>query len=75
MSALGFDSSLGKALVVLVIGAGSITVSHVNDSYFWVIAKFSEMDTATALRTHTIASLLMGITGLLTIQILALFLL
>jgi hypothetical protein len=33
------------------------------------------MDTATALRTHTIASLLMGITGLLTIQILALFLL
>ncbi len=75
MSALGFDSSLGKALVVLVIGAGSITVSHVNDSYFWVIAKFSEMDTATALRTHTIASLLMGITGLLIIQILALFLL
>ncbi len=41
ISALGFDSSLGKALVVLAIGAGSITVSHVNDSYFWVVAKFS----------------------------------
>lgn len=72
ISALGFDSSLGKALVVLVIGAGSITVSHVNDSYFWVVAKFSEMDTATALKTHTVASFLMGITGLIVIQILAL---
>tara|TARA_R110000824_G_scaffold336_1_gene1764 strand:+ start:183953 stop:185272 length:1320 start_codon:yes stop_codon:yes gene_type:complete len=72
MSTLGFESSLGKALVVLVIGAGSITVSHVNDSYFWVVAKFSEMDTATALKTHTVASFLMGMTGLIVIQILAL---
>lgn len=68
---LGFDSTLGKALVVLAIGAGSLTVSHVNDSYFWVVAKFSEMDTATALKTHTISTLIMGITGLLTIQLLA----
>ncbi|MBN4053762.1 GntP family permease [Haliea sp. AH-315-K21] len=75
MTALGFDSTLGKALVVLVIGAGSITVSHVNDSYFWVIAKFSNMDTATALKTHTIASMIMGFTGLLIVQILALVLL
>jgi len=68
---LGFDTTMGKALVVLVIGAGSLTVSHVNDSYFWVVAKFSEMDTTTALRTHTISTLLMGFTGLITVQILA----
>jgi len=68
---LGFDSTLGTALVVLAIGAGSLTVSHVNDSYFWVVAKFSEMDTSTALKTHTVATLIMGITGLLTIQIMA----
>ncbi len=68
---LGFDSTLGTALVVLAIGAGSLTVSHVNDSYFWVVAKFSEMDTPTALKTHTVATLIMGITGLITIQILA----
>lgn len=68
---LGFDSAIGKALTVLAIGAGSLTVSHVNDSYFWVVAKFSEMDTSTALKTHTIATAIMGVTGFLTIQILA----
>lgn len=75
ISALGFDSNLGRALVVLAIGAGSITVSHVNDSYFWVVSKFSEMDTSMALRTHTIASMLMGLTGLLVVQFLAFVLL
>ncbi|TVR17669.1 MAG: GntP family permease [Balneolaceae bacterium] len=68
---LGFDSTIGAALVVLAIGAGSLTISHVNDSYFWVVAKFSEMDTSTALKTHTIATLIMGVTGLITVQILA----
>lgn len=68
---LGFDSAIGKALTVLTIGAGSLTVSHVNDSYFWVVAKFSEMDTSTALKTHTIATAIMGVTGYLTIQVLA----
>ena len=68
---LGLDSTTGAALAVLAIGAGSLTVSHVNDSYFWVVAKFSEMDTSTALKTHTIATLIMGITGLITIQVLA----
>ncbi|NBC66183.1 MAG: GntP family permease [Bacteroidetes bacterium] len=68
---LGLESAIGKALVVLAIGAGSLTVSHVNDSYFWVVAKFSEMDTSTALRTHTIATAIMGVTGYLTVQVLA----
>lgn len=68
---LGLDSTNGLALTVLAIGAGSLTVSHVNDSYFWVVAKFSEMDTSTALKTHTIATLIMGITGLIVIQVLA----
>ncbi len=71
IGAIGFDSTTGKALIVLAIGAGALTVSHLNDSYFWVVAKFSEMDTATALKTHTIATLIMGVTGLITIQILS----
>ncbi|HLR89442.1 MAG TPA: GntP family permease [Balneolaceae bacterium] len=71
LGALGLESSTGKALAVLAIGAGSLTVSHVNDSYFWVVAKFSNMDTSTALKTHTLATLIMGVSGLLTIQLLA----
>lgn len=68
---LGLNSTTGSALAVLAIGAGSLTVSHVNDSYFWVVAKFSNMDTATALKTHTIATLIMGVAGLITVQIMA----
>lgn len=71
VESLGLDSTNGLALAVLAIGAGSLTVSHVNDSYFWVVSKFSEMDTSVALKTHTVATLIMGLTGLLTIQILA----
>lgn len=71
LAPLGLDSVLGKALTVLAVGAGALTVSHVNDSYFWVVAKFSEMDTPTALKTHTVATLIMGITGLVTLQLLA----
>jgi len=71
VESLGLDSSNGLALAVLAIGAGSLTVSHVNDSYFWVVSKFSEMDTSVALKTHTVATLIMGFTGLVTIQLLA----
>lgn len=70
-STLGFDTDIGKALVVLAIGAGAMTVSHVNDSYFWVVAKFSGMDTATALRVHTGSTLILGLSGIVVIQLLA----
>lgn len=68
---MGFATPLAKALVVLAIGAGSMTVSHVNDSYFWVVSQFSDMDTATALRCHSLATLMQGITGIIVIGILS----
>ncbi len=68
---LGLVSPIAKALVVLAIGAGSMTVSHLNDSYFWVIAQFSNLDTATALRCHSVATLLQGSVGIITIAIIS----
>jgi GntP family gluconate:H+ symporter len=68
---LGLATPLAKALVVLAIGAGSMTVSHLNDSYFWVVTQFSNMDTATALRCHTLATLIQGFTGITIIAVLA----
>ena len=68
---MGLATPLAKALVVLAIGAGSMTVSHVNDSYFWVVSQFSDMDTATALRCHSLATLVQGITGIIVIGILS----
>ena len=42
-SALGLDLSVRRpALTVIAIGAGAMTVSHANDSYFWVVTNFGE---------------------------------
>jgi gluconate:H+ symporter, GntP family len=58
---LGLDSDTGRVLCVMAIGAGAMTVSHVNDSYFWVVSQFSGMSVATAVRAHTVATLIMGL--------------
>ena len=64
LAAFGLDSSLGRALAVLSIGAGAMTVSHLNDSFFWVVAQFTGMDTGTALKSQTVSTFLQGITGI-----------
>ena len=69
----GLDSSLGRALSVLSIGAGAMTVSHLNDSFFWVVAQFTEMDTATALKSQTVSTLFQGITGITIVLIIGWF--
>ena len=71
---MGLSAPLAKALVVLAIGAGAMTVSHANDSYFWVVSQFSDMDTPTALKSHTLATLTQGVVGIVTIALLSLFL-
>lgn len=68
LGALGLDSEIGKSLVIMAIGSGSMVVSHANDSYFWVVSQFSGMTVKTAYQTHTVASLLQGIVGLLTVM-------
>jgi GntP family gluconate:H+ symporter len=61
------SSITDKALGVLAVGAGAMTVSHINDSYFWVVSQFSNMDVKTALKGHTMATLFQGLTGILVI--------
>jgi len=43
MGSLGLNTPLALALTVVAIGAGSMVVSHANDSYFWVVSQFSRM--------------------------------
>ncbi len=69
---IGLDSDMGRALTVMAVGAGAMTVSHANDSYFWVVAQFSRMDVATAYRAHTAATLAMGIVTIIAVQLVAL---
>jgi len=70
LESFGLESSMGRALTVLSIGAGAMTVSHLNDSYFWVVAQFSGMDTTTALKTQSVSTLLQGLVGVILTMIL-----
>ncbi|MCI1720296.1 MAG: GntP family permease [Bacteroidales bacterium] len=70
MAALGLTSPLAAVLTVLAIGAGGMTVSHANDSYFWVVTSFSGQDTKTGYKTQTVSTLLLGLTAIATIVIL-----
>lgn len=75
MNALGFTSPLAAALVVMAIGAGAMTVSHANDSYFWVVTGFGGIKPSDGYRTMTLMTLIMGITAIAIIAIAAAILL
>ena len=64
---LGLDSEMGKVWAILSLGVGSMTVSHANDSYFWVVTQMSGMNVREAYRTHTFATLLQGVVGLILV--------
>ncbi|MBK7133780.1 MAG: GntP family permease [Bacteroidales bacterium] len=60
LSMLGLDSESGRLLAMLSMGAGSMLVSHANDSYFWVISNFSEIDPGTNLKVYSFSTIVMG---------------
>jgi len=68
-------SEWGPALAVVAIGCGSMTVSHANDSYFWVVSQMAGIPVPSAYRAYTTATALMGFTGaLITLGMAALLL-
>ena len=62
---------INPALAVVAVGAGAMTFSHANDSYFWVVAQFSDMDTKTAYKVFTTATLLEGTVSMCVVAILS----
>lgn len=75
LGTLGLDSEMGRVLAVMAVGAGAMTVSHANDSYFWVVTEFSRLRVATAYKALTTATLLQGIASMIAIYLLSLVLL
>ena len=71
LPALGLATEQGKLLCVLSMGAGSMMISHANDAYFWVIAKFSGLEMKTMLKVYSVATVFMGLTTLLMVYILS----
>jgi GntP family gluconate:H+ symporter len=56
-------SRIDVALVVIAIAAGSTVLSHVNDSGFWLVGRFLDMDVKTTLKTWTVMETLIGVVG------------
>ncbi len=72
MVALGLNTPVLAALAVMAIGAGSMTVSHANDSYFWVVTNFGQMKAEEGYLTQTAVTLVMGIAAMISIFALSL---
>jgi len=75
MASLGFDTDVARAMVVLSIGAGSLVVSHANDSMFWIFTQMTGMKVNTGFRIHTLGTLVLGVSAVLVIWVISLILL
>ena len=73
MVSLGLGTPVMGALTVMAIGAGAMTVSHANDSYFWVVTNFGEMTPDQGYKTQTVLTLVMGIASIIGIFLVSLF--
>ncbi len=75
LPSLGLEGETAKALVVVAIGAGSMIVSHANDSYFWVVTQFSGMSVNQGYRLQSLGTLVTGLAAAGTVWVLSLIVL
>lgn len=74
MGALGLNTPILASLTVMAIGAGAMTVSHANDSYYWVVTNFGEMRAQDGYKTQTLMTLIIGIAGIINVFLASLIL-
>lgn len=60
-------------LMVLAIGSGSLMLSHVNDPGFWLFKEYFNLSIKDTLKTWTVMETSIGITGLIGVMVLSLF--
>ena len=72
LGAIGMSTPAEIALVVMAIGAGAMTVSHANDSYFWVVTNFGQMTPEKGYKTQTMLTLVLGLASMVGIFIMSL---
>jgi len=73
LTSIGLATPALIALTVIAIGAGAMTVSHANDSYFWVVTNFGNMRVEDGYKTQTLGTLIVGIASLINVYILYFF--
>ncbi|WP_210270058.1 GntP family permease [Aureimonas mangrovi] len=62
IAASGYEG-VQLAAIVLSLAAGSVMLSHVNDSGFWLVGRFFQMDVKTTFKTWTVMQTLVGLMG------------
>ncbi|GAA2560008.1 GntP family gluconate:H+ symporter [Neomicrococcus aestuarii] len=62
VAAAGLNEFQLAAMVIAVAG-GSVIASHVNDSGFWLVGRFFDLDVKTTLKTWTVLETLLGVMG------------
>ncbi len=66
-------TSIDKALIVIAIASGASTLSHVNDSGFWLVSKYLGLDERQTLKSWTVMTTLLSLTGFICVYILSVF--
>lgn len=69
MTTLGLGTPILAAVTVIAIGAGAMTVSHANDSYFWVVTNFGDMEVEDGYKAQTMGTLVTGIAAIINVFI------
>lgn len=64
------DQGVSPELMVLAIGSGSLMLSHVNDSGFWLFKEYFNLSVSDTLRTWTLMETTVGVMGLLGVLVL-----
>ncbi|MDI1322229.1 MAG: GntP family permease [Algoriphagus sp.] len=69
---LGLDSETMKVLTTIAIGAGALAISHANDSGFWVVTQLSGMTTKQGNMSHSLGTIIAGVTAISIVYVLTL---
>ncbi len=67
--ASGGYSEFQVALIILAIAMGSVSLSHINDSGFWIATKFLGLSVGGGLKTWTLMCTIVGFLGIIIISI------
>lgn len=62
VQAAGYQG-LQLSAIVIALASGSVMLSHVNDSGFWLVGRFFNMDVKTTFKTWTVMQTLVGLIG------------
>ncbi|HVI88393.1 MAG TPA: hypothetical protein VM659_08825 [Dongiaceae bacterium] len=68
---LGLDSETGRALAVLAIGIGSMTVAHINDPFFWLIGENARLRNHQTLLVVVFSMIVQALVALVLLQAIA----